>query len=94
MVLEKLPYNLTVCKVRDLSDIRLAAGFFFIGKTDEEVSLVVHGERRCRDVECPFHGAMIVGAVIGGDGKRVLAYIRDLRHLGVISGFPEGGGIC
>ena len=40
MRLQKLPYDLTVCKVQDLSDIDQAADFFFIGKTDEELSLV------------------------------------------------------
>lgn len=40
MELKKLPYDLTVCKVQKISDIDLNAGFFFIGKTDEEISLV------------------------------------------------------
>ena len=40
MKLQKLPYDLTVCKVAALSDIDQAADFFFIGKTDEELSLV------------------------------------------------------
>ena len=40
MRLQKLPYDLTVCKVLDLSDIDLTAEFFFISKTDEELSLV------------------------------------------------------
>jgi len=35
MELKKIPYNLTVCKVSQLSDIRLDADFYFIGKTDE-----------------------------------------------------------
>ena len=40
MKLKELPYNLTVCKLRDISAINLSAEFFFIGKTDEELSLV------------------------------------------------------
>lgn len=40
MRLQKLPYDLTVCKVLDLSDIDLTAEFFFVSKTDEELSLV------------------------------------------------------
>ena len=40
MRLQKLPYDLTVCKVLDFSDIDLTAEFFFVGKTDEELSLV------------------------------------------------------
>jgi hypothetical protein len=44
MELKKLDYRLTVCKVKDLSDINLNSGFFFIGKTDEELSLVCKTE--------------------------------------------------
>ena len=44
MELKKIDYNLTVCKVRDLSDIDTTAEFFFIGKTDEELSLVCKTE--------------------------------------------------
>ena len=41
MELKKIPYDLTVCKVEAASQIDLAGDFFFIGKTDEEISLVV-----------------------------------------------------
>lgn len=44
MKLRKLPYEFTVCKVAELSDIDLTAGIFFIGRTDEEVSLVCRTE--------------------------------------------------
>lgn len=40
MELKKLPHELTVCKVASMADINLDSGFFFIGKTDEEISLV------------------------------------------------------
>ena len=40
MMLEKLPFNLTICKVLSPNDLDLGNDFFFIGKTDEEVSLV------------------------------------------------------
>ena len=40
MELKKLEYDLTVCKVETTEDIDMAADFFFIGKTDEEISLV------------------------------------------------------
>ena len=33
MELIKLPHDLTVCKVADIADIDLGAGFYFIGKT-------------------------------------------------------------
>lgn len=40
MKIRKLPYDLTVCKVVKLSDFDQTADFFFIGKTDEELSVV------------------------------------------------------
>ncbi len=40
MKLEKLPWLLTVCKVPSAGDIDLNAEFYFIGRTDEEISLV------------------------------------------------------
>lgn len=44
MELKKLPYNLTVCKVESVEDIDLSREFFFVGKTDEELSLVCRTE--------------------------------------------------
>jgi hypothetical protein len=38
--LERLPYALTVCKVASVADIDFDSDFFFVGKTDEETSLV------------------------------------------------------
>lgn len=40
MELKKLDYSLTVCKVASELDIDLGKEFYFIGKTDEEYSLV------------------------------------------------------
>ena len=47
MVLKKIEDKLTVCKVAEISDIDLEADLFFIGKTDEELSLV------CRTEDAP-----------------------------------------
>ena len=44
MELKILPYDLTVCKVMDIADIDINKDFFFIGKTDEEISLVCKTE--------------------------------------------------
>ena len=41
MELKAIPYDLTVCKVADTAAIDLSGEFYFIGKTDEELSLVV-----------------------------------------------------
>lgn len=40
MELKRLPYELSVCQVESLADVDLHADFFFLGKTDEELSLV------------------------------------------------------
>ena len=44
MELERIPYRLTVCKVADISTVDLSADLYFIGKTDEELSLVCRTE--------------------------------------------------
>ena len=44
MELKRMEYDLTVCKVPDISKIDMTAGFCFIGKTDEEISLVCKTE--------------------------------------------------
>ena len=47
MILQKLPYELTVCKLgseKDFQQVLLNSNFYFIGKTDEELSLVCRTE--------------------------------------------------
>ena len=44
MELKTIDHFLSVCKVADVSDIDLKADFYFIGKTDEELSLVCRTE--------------------------------------------------
>ena len=41
MELERISYRLTVCKVAEISAVDINADFYFIGKTDEEISLVI-----------------------------------------------------
>ena len=57
MKLKKLPYDLTVCKIQSISDINLSADFFFIGRTDEELSLVCRTDEElslvCRTEDVP-----------------------------------------
>ncbi len=38
--LKPLPYDLTVCKVASPKELPLSSDFYFVGKTDEELSLV------------------------------------------------------
>lgn len=45
MELKRIPYALTVCKVADTAALDLNGDFYFIGKTDEEISLVVPTEQ-------------------------------------------------
>ena len=44
MKLKKLPWALTVCKLDSTEHIDLNADFYFIGRTDEELSLVCRTE--------------------------------------------------
>ena len=40
MELKRIDYDFTICKVKDTNDIDLTKDFYFIAKTDEEISLV------------------------------------------------------
>lgn len=44
MELEELKYDLTVCKLADIKDIYPDDKFYFLGRTDEEISLVCRTE--------------------------------------------------
>ena len=44
MELKRIDYKLTVCKVNDISSVNMKPDFFFIAKTDEELSLVCKTE--------------------------------------------------
>ena len=47
MTLKWLPFELTICKVSDPACLDLSKDFYFIGRTDEELSLV------CRTSDVP-----------------------------------------
>ena len=49
LTLKKLPYEFTVCKVKSVTDIDLNADVYFIGKTDNELSLVCKTEDTPKD---------------------------------------------
>lgn len=40
MELKKIDHNFTVCKVESEKELNLTKEFYFVGKTDEEISLV------------------------------------------------------
>ena len=75
MELETLAYDLTVCKVPDISAIDMAAGFWFIAKTDEEISLV------CRTEDTP---AETLAREDGWKGFRVQGTL-DFSLTGILS---------
>ncbi|MDE6614150.1 MAG: ACT domain-containing protein, partial [Clostridia bacterium] len=52
MELKALPYDLTICKVKSETDIDLNNEFYFIGKTNEEISLVcITADTPCDTIE-------------------------------------------
>ena len=75
MVLEKLDSDLTVCKVASVADLDLSAGFYFIGRTDEEISLV------CRTADTP---AGTVEREDGWKGFRIRG-VLDFSLIGILS---------
>ena len=75
MKLKELPYDLTVCKTASLADIRMDAGFFFIGRTDEEISLV------CRTEDAP---ARTIAREDGWRGFRIRG-VLDFSLVGVLA---------
>ena len=74
--LYRLPYELTVCKAASMADIDLDAGFFFVARTDEELSLV------CRTEDAPLNA---VAREDGWRGFRVGGTL-DFSLVGILSG--------
>ncbi len=75
MELKRLDHLLTVCKVPDVSDIDFAKDFYFIGKTDEELSLV------CRTEDTPRNA---VERDDGWKGFRIVGTL-DFSLIGILS---------
>lgn len=75
MELKKLDYDLTICKVSATPDIDLTKEFYFIGKTDEELSLV------CMTEDAPAHTAAREDGWIGFRIQGVL----DFSLIGILS---------
>ena len=49
MELKRIDYNFTVCKITDVSTVNVDTDFYFIAKTDEELSLVCKTEETPQD---------------------------------------------
>lgn len=73
--LKKIEYNLTVCKIRNISDIDMTSAFYFIGKTDEEMSLV------CKTEDTP---AKTIERDDGWKGFRIQGTL-DFSLIGILS---------
>lgn len=73
--LKKIEYNLTVCKIRNTSDIDMTSAFYFIGKTDEELSLV------CKTEDTP---AKTIERDDGWKGFRIQGTL-DFSLIGILS---------
>ena len=75
MELKRIGYRLTVCKVAEISDINMDTDFCFIGKTDEELSLV------CKTEDTPKN------TVERDDGWRGLRIqgVLDFSLIGILS---------
>ena len=75
MEIRALPDALTVCKVGDVSALDLSRDFYFIGRTDEEVSLV------CRTEDTP---AWTAAREDGWKGFRIEG-VLDFSLIGILS---------
>ncbi|MBR1634485.1 MAG: ACT domain-containing protein [Lachnospiraceae bacterium] len=75
MELKVIEHKLTVCKVADISSIDLSTDFFFIAKTDEELSLV------CRTADTP---SQTTGRDDGWKGFRIQG-VLDFSLIGILS---------
>lgn len=75
MEIKKLEHEFTVCRVASETDIDLSKNFYFIGKTDEELSLV------CQTKDTPEN---VIKREDGWRGFKVQG-ILDFSLIGVIS---------
>ena len=75
MELKKLEYDLTVCRLADIKEIDLSREFFFIGRTDEEISLV------CKTEDTPEN---TVEKDDGWRGFRIQG-VLDFSMIGILS---------
>ena len=75
MELKMIDHKLTVCKVTEVSNINMDTDFYFIGKTDEELSLV------CKTEDTPQN---TIARDDGWRGFRIQG-ILDFSLVGILS---------
>ena len=82
--LKKLPYDLTVCKLGSVDDIDLSGDFFFVGRTEREISLV-----------CPT-AATPHGTVAREDGWKafIVDGVLDFSLVGILSDISAALSDC
>lgn len=75
MELKRIDAELTICKISETADIDLSREFYFLGKTDEEISLV------CKTADAP------VNALERSDGWKAFRVqgILDFSLVGILS---------
>lgn len=75
MELKRIDAELTICKISETADIDLSREFYFLGKTDEEISLV------CKTADAP------VNALKRSDGWKAFRVqgILDFSLVGILS---------
>ena len=77
MTLEKLPYALTVCKPAGLASVPLESEFFFLARTDEELSLV------CRTEDAPEDAVELARTLAAGGMAKKEAIREAARRTGL-----------
>lgn len=75
MEIRVLPHEFSVCSLYDLSEINTSSDFFFIGKTDEEFSLVCQTEHVPKSVKKREDGWKALG----------ICGILDFSLVGILS---------
>ena len=75
MKLKRLEYGLSVCKVAEITEINTGSDFYFIGKTDEELSLV------CKTEDAP---SSTIERDDGWRGFRIQG-VLDFSLIGILS---------
>ena len=75
MELKRIDAELTICKISETADIDLSREFYFLGKTDEEISLV------CKTADAPEN------ALERSDGWKAFRVqgILDFSLVGILS---------
>ena len=87
MELKKMEYDFTVCRVETMEDIDTATDFFFIGKTDEEISLVCKSDdtpKRTTSINFSASGLGILDFSLIGILSELSGILAE-NHIGIFA---------